>query len=314
MTDQVSDSIDIREIISISWRYKYLIIFITTASIAIGIWHLHTAERIYKIALLVTPPEGQQVNSNSSIAAIASITGSNLFGMTNSSTFDLYLAGLTSIETANRLATDEILMRRLFPSEWSETQNGWHQPYSTTDKFIEKFKRILGVTIVPWSPPNGPRVQEYLEKKISFEKDNKNPLVAIVMRHSNPALAKELLTKTHETVDGIIREMTLDRATRKSTYLSEKLAIVTVIEHRQALVQELAKQEQILMAADSGLPYAAVPFGNPNASIRPTSPIGRFVLAAAIVVGLLTSIIAAVLINSWRRPADAKSIDNDAAD
>ena len=315
MTYQKYESIDFREVISIFWHHKYLIILATIASLSIGIWYLHTAERIYKVALLVTPPEGQQLNKNSSIAAIANLTGGSLFGATNSSTFDLYLAGLTSIETANKLATDEMLMRKLFPSEWSENDKEWRKPVSVRDTFIENIKRMLGVTIIPWSPPNGARLQEYLEKKISFEQDNKNPLVAITIRHNNPALAKEILEKTHHTVDKIIREMTLDRANKKAAYLTEKLTKVTVTEHKQALVQELAKQEKILMATNSGLPYAAIPFGNPNASIRPVSPIGRFVLAASLVIGLLASMIIALLLNGLRHQSiEPRSIDNDAAD
>lgn len=282
------DEIDLRALAALLWRHKFLIGFITVLCFLIAVLYLHFAEPVYRATLQVTAPQGQQSSSpGGGLGALAELAGAGgLLGGADATSFELYLAGLTSLEAANRLATNEPLMRRVFASEWSEQTQSWVEPDSTLREFIQAIKPWLGMKNYPWSPPGGQRLQEFLEKNSAIGRDKKSPIVTITFEDPDPELAHAILTLLHREMDTLLRARNIRRSTDHIEYLTGKLATVTVIDYRQALIQALAKQEQNLMASRSDQPFAAEPFGDVFVSRRPVKPQNALVLALGVISGL----------------------------
>ncbi len=282
------DEIDLRALAALLWGHKFLIGFLAVLFFLIAVLYLHFAEPVYRATLQVTAPQGQQSSSpGGGLGALAELAGAGgLLGGADATSFELYLAGLTSLEAANRLAANEQLMRRIFASEWSEQTQSWVEPDSALRDFIQTIKPWLGVKNLPWSPPGGQRLQEFLAGNTAIARDRTSPIVTITFENPNPELASSILTMLHREMDALLRVRNIRRSTDHIKYLTEKLATVTVIDYRQALIQALAKQEQNLMASSSDQPFAAEPFGDVFVSRRPVKPQNALVLALGVIGGL----------------------------
>ena len=287
------DEIDLRVLAALLWGHKFLIGFFAVLCFLIGVLYLHFAEPVYRATLQVTPPQGQQSQTpGGGLGALAELAGAgSLLGGADATSFELYLAGLTSLEAANRLAANEPLMRRIFASEWSESTQSWKEPDSALRAIVRTIKPWLGVENYPWSPPDGQRLQEFLEKYAAISRDKKNPIVKITFEDPDPKLAQEILTLLHREMDKLLRVRNIRRSTDHIDYLTGKLATVTVIDYRQALIQALAKQEQNLMASSSDQPFAAEPFGDVFVSRRPVKPQGARILAIGLIGGLFAGML-----------------------
>ena len=287
------DEIDLRVLAALLWGHKFLIGFFAVLCFLIGVLYLHFAEPVYRATLQVTPPQGQQSQTpGGGLGALAELAGAgSLLGGADATSFELYLAGLTSLEAANRLAANEPLMRRIFASEWSESTQSWKEPDSALRGIVRTIKPWLGVENYPWSPPDGQRLQEFLEKYAAISRDKKNPIVKITFEDPDPKLAQEILTLLHREMDKLLRVRNIRRSTDHIDYLTGKLATVTVIDYRQALIQALAKQEQNLMASSSDQPFAAEPFGDVFVSRRPVKPQAPLVLALGLIGGLFAGML-----------------------
>lgn len=282
------DEIDLRALAALLWGHKFLIGFLAGLFFLIAVLYLHFAEPVYRATLQVTAPQGQQSSSpGGGLGALAELAGAGgLLGGADATSFELYLAGLTSLEAANRLTANEPLMRRIFASEWSEQTQSWVEPNSAVRDIIRTIKPWLGVKNLPWSPPGGQRLQEYLEKNSAIGRDKKSPIVTITFEDPDPELARMVLTMLHREMDILLRARNIRRSTDHIEYLTGKLATVTVLDYRQALIQALAKQEQNLMASSSDQPFAAEPFGDVFVSRRPVKPQNALVLALGMISGL----------------------------
>ena len=81
-----------------------------------------------------------------------------------------------------------------------------------------------------------------------------------------------MLLLVHKEGDELIRLDAQERATRQIKYITEKLATVSITEHRQSLTQLLSDQEKQMMMIQVDLPFSARIIHPPMASDAPTSP------------------------------------------
>lgn len=265
--------------------------------------YLHIAPREYTTQLQVVPVDQGNGSGgsggHSQLADLASLVG---FGTPSASqsNFDLYLEGLTSRIGAERLATDQELLKRLYAPEWDQDRKIWHDPSPLRRGFFNVIRAVIGLPMHPWSPPDGARLQEYLGQNIKVERDKEKPIVTVVYQGRDPLLGRDLLWRLHKSVDDLLRQRALARTTSSIEYLTNKLNTITVADYREAIIGTLSGQEKSRMAASSYLPYVAEPFGQPTSSQQPTSPKFAVVFLIAIILSLLVGGTAALWIERRR--------------
>lgn len=264
------------------------------ATLLAAIVYLHVATYRYTAELRVTAVfSAQQMPSG--LSGIASLAGISLPGDKAVTPIALYSEAMRSRDVAAAVVADPVLMRHIFAEEWDEASGRWRDPGGLASGLLDGAKRLLGVPVQPWSPPDAADVQRHLAKNLAIIEAPKTNITTVAVNDPDPEMAKRLLARLNEAADRHLRERALTRATEYIAYLERKLQEVQVADYRETLVQALSAQERTRMMASSDAPYSAEPLGAIVASVRPTTPKPAVILAAALVFGLLLGFVLAVL-------------------
>jgi len=296
-----SDELDFIRLLHIFWTSKPIIFGCTTLFVLLGLIYLHLASYTYTAAMKVTAvargdggsPRISGLGNLGGLASLAGIRGS--VGQ-SASPFDLYIEGLHSRATAAELAKNPRITRAVFAKEWDEASGRWRKPKDAMAPLKGTVKYVLGMPDYPWQPPNSARLQGYISTVVKIDRDPKEPIVTVSVEHADPGFAVLLLQQLDASTDRMLRRKMLARSTAYIRYLDEKLRVVTLAEHRQAIAETLSEQEKSLMMASSSVPIAAEIVEEPTASYRPTQPKPVLVLALCLLLGGITGSLIALFV------------------
>ena len=267
-----------------------LTIGVTIAVFAVlSVIYLHVARREYAVQLYITAAAPAQ-KSSSALSALTSLAGVDL-GAAENPKFKEFLAAVRSPVAAEAIIDNQAMVRAIFPREWSAKEQGWRQPPRSVLHAPATFlKELLGIPVVPWSPPNAARVYEYLRDNLKVIPDAKSGMVTLELDSERPQQAQSLLVALNQAIDDWMRQHDLQHANDDIDYLSQQLAKATVEELRTAIAANLTEQEHARMLASAPLPYVSDMLGTPIVSSRPAYPRSIPLLIAAIVIGFLTGL------------------------
>lgn len=293
------DEIELGELVQAIRRNGRLIAACVMMALVAALLYLHTAAYQHSITLQVTPANGNSGNRVSGqLGGLASLAGVSLPTNPAQASFDLYLEGLTSRQAAEALAKNPEIMQHIFVQEWDAERERWIAPHGLLPAMKHMIQSIIGPPPQRWSPPNSARFQLFLSKNVKILRNKESPIVTVSILSADPQFGIKLLKALHTAVDGLLRRRALERASVYVQYLRGQLQLVNVAEYRMALTEALAEQEKMRMMASSTLPFAAEPFGDPVASVKPVSPNPVFVLGIALFAGFAVGALIA-LIRHW---------------
>lgn len=297
-----TEEIDLLALLAAGWQRRRIV----AAGIGIGLLvaslYNHLASHEYTVKLQVTPVTISTGSASSGrLGDLASFAGIDISGGSETSSFELYLIGINSRAAADILALDESLMKVIFPDEWDEPKQGWTQQRGILKAIGSIGKSILGIPERPWEPPSAERVHEFLKDEIRINRDGDSSVVTISIEVENPAAGGQILWALHQAVDNKVRKKTLDRTSSYISYLTGLLRQMNIAEYREAVIGLLAEQEKLVMVASSDLAFAAEPFGRPNASFEPTSPMTVIIILVGFLFGGALGLGAGAII-SHRKP------------
>lgn len=280
-------------------------------SLAFGFFYLSRATFLHTVHLEVTPVQTGFRSPSAQFGNLANLAGIGLPSNAEENNFKTYLQALRSFTTAEALAANPELLKKLFPQEWSEAENRWVERRSARRSAVQGLKAFLGIPSAPWTPPDAQRVHEYLLKNIRIVQTRDNPVVTVLVNVIEPAFGVLLLDSIHEAADKFLKSRKLLRAQSSIEYLSKKLNEVSAQDYRQELLQQLMDQEKVVMLISSNLPFVAEPLGGPVASRNPTLPVPTMVIGYAILIGLFLGIPLALLRDRMRgaRQPDSSRFD-----
>lgn len=297
------DEVDLREVAAALWAGRWLVAAITAVALLAAVLFLHLATYRYTATLTLAPTQSGGFGNAarmSGLGSVASLAGVSLPQDSSELDFTLFTEGVHSRQLADRLARRPELMHQLFAAQWDADAKQWRQPASALASIIRPLKRVLGIPVYPWAPPDGAQLQEFLQHAVKVQTNTDNPFITLSFDSKDPALTTTLLNDLAQDLNEILREKALRRATDNIDYLSKLVDRVTIVEHRLAIIQALGEQERKRMLANSGTPYAADPVGAASVSMRPTSPKPMVILVFALAGGLVLGVIVVLLRNSFR--------------
>jgi hypothetical protein len=227
-----------------------------------------------------------------SLAGLGGQAGQNL------SPFELYLETIMSRDTGDALARHQDLMRAMFPREWDATSGKWRSPPSVWRTILNAVRTVIGTPLDVYRPPDGARMQTFIQSSVGIEQDPKKTLVTLSFSYPDAKFAAQFLDALNKAVDNQLRQKAQQHADQYISYLSNKLETITNADHRLVLMQVMSEQERFRMMASSHLPYAADVYDGPSVSPYVTSPKPVIVLALGIVGGLFAGIGLALFLTS----------------
>ena len=283
--------LEINDVLRIVWARRLLVIGFCAVALVLALLYLRIANYQYTARLDVTPVESSGGSGLASqlgnLGGLAALAGINLPTAPGSGSFDLYIESLKSRAVADELATRPEVMHTIFSREWDPTSQSWRPPKGILSAVKRSLLSILNARGFEWKPPDGGRLQEYLDNKLLVAQSSKKRMVTISFSHRDPAFASRFLAILHQTVDNRVRQRTLQRANESIAYLEQKLPTISNVEHQKAIAQALSDQEKLRMMASSTAPFAAEPFGEPRSSAETTEPKPATVGVLAIFFGLV---------------------------
>ncbi len=274
------------------WDFRWTVFLSALLGLALASAYIRMATYRYAASLSVV-----ESNSDSPLPSnmlnLASLAGVNL--KTKSSKLDEYLFAMRSRDVAEQIARDQDLMRAIFVDQWNPSNRRWREPSGPARTFIKTLKKMLGVPDSAWAPPGPVEVQGFIERNVGSFADIRTEVTTVSVLDEDPKLAVRFLTNLHKAADDQVRMRTIAKAQQYVDYITRRLPMVTLAEHKIALAQVLSQQEAQMMMASANGSYAVEPLGQIVASPKPVTPKPGAALAAGTAFGLLVGVLIAVL-------------------
>jgi len=282
------DEIDLKDLLFTLWKGKIYVIFVSIMSVFLAIYYLQSAERKYSVEYKLKPV-GEETNSPSfsGLGGFASLAGIQLPTSSNND-FNIFKELITATEVSEIIFENKKIIRDIFRSEWDETLNNFSRPpKSKIQIFVSDAKKLLTGNIdVDYMPPNPRRLSIFLNQNIQIGEDKDTGFLKLTSETSEPELILSLIIEATKASNKIMRQRYIDFSTEPLAFYKEKLSTARSREHREALAELIAKEEQKLMFASKGKHFIAEPYINPTISLYPTAPKPVLVLALSLVLGL----------------------------
>ena len=120
------------------------------------------------------------------------------------------------------------------------------------------------------------------------------------MQTEYPELNKKILLRIHEVSDLIVKNKNILRTSKYQEFIVKKLKGNLTQDQRNALIDNLRQNQQLLILASSGLPFSADIFELPHSSPYPTQPIPRVVLMFSILISFCIGVAICFFIDLFR--------------
>ncbi len=282
-----NDEIDLRELFISLWRGKYLIIVCLFVSIVLASFYLRSAERKYSVSYVMMPVASESSRPNfGQLGGLASLAGVSL-PSSSSSDFTTFKFLLKSEVIADRLLSDETLIREIFASEWDNNSGTYKKPPDgTLSPYKRSIKTLLtGQSSTEYAPPNSQRIASWLKGAFSLSEDHDTGFLTISSETAIPELMVSVIKRTTEETDRLLKQRYVTSAEQTVRFYQDKLQKARSQEHREALAKLIAQEDQKLMLASRGSEFVAEAVTEPTVSLFPTSPKNSLVLALSVVLG-----------------------------
>lgn len=273
------------------------LIFLITVPIIACVVYLHTSEKIYGVEALLRPLPNDGGAIPKGLGGLAGLANISLPAGAEQDRFDFFFEMLFSQPISDRLAQNDALMSSIFSAEWSQKRAEWVKPSNLGYRMKAFLKRLLTGDRQEWSRPDAARLKKYIG--LNFEVvDSRGSSGKIVRGYSKyPEVDQHLLEALLNETDLYLRKMAITRYDEYIGYLQDKLALVTVSEYRDALIDVISQQETSRMLAGSSTGFAAEVLIAPTISsnhIRPRASMS--LILSALLGALLASIFVVVKI------------------
>lgn len=245
------DEIDLRELFSIIWKGKWLIIAITfgftVGSVAYALW----LPNEYKATAVVQPNQsgggGKLGQLAGQFGGLASLAGINL-GSGESTDVVIAMEIMKSWGFAEQFVENHELAVRLFAVK------GWNQ--STNELIINEDLYDPQQNIWIRAAPNGKAVEptswelyKKYKERVSVSQDKETGLVSISVTHYSPLIAKQWTDWLVEDINQHMKERALKEANESIKYLEEQINQTSVAEIRNVFSELIQEQHKTRMFA-----------------------------------------------------------------
>jgi LPS O-antigen subunit length determinant protein (WzzB/FepE family) len=281
------DEIDIRSLFLKLWNGKIYIFVFSVFFVFLASMHLHNTDRKYLVEYYLKPVvENQQNNNFSGLSGLASIGGIELPSSTPTD-YAIFKRLISSVEVSEKIFKNKSLIRKIFNNEWNSSINNFSEPLkSKSSVYIDDLKKIIiGKDKLKYIPPDARRLAIYINDNISFKNDKENDFITLSAETSNPKMLLSIISLAVEASDQIMRQRYINFSKEPLAFYKDKMRTARSREHREALAELIAKEEQKLMFASKGKYFTAEPYIEPTISLYPTAPNSKLILLLSLILG-----------------------------
>ncbi|AOE50169.1 Wzz/FepE/Etk N-terminal domain-containing protein [Kangiella sediminilitoris] len=292
------DELDIRELFSIIWKGKWIIIAVTfvfaVASVGIALY----LPNEYKATAVVQPNESAGGGKLSQLAGqfggLASLAGISL-GTGESSDAVIAMEVMKSWGFTESFINNHNLDVPLFAAEeWSQLKNKLVIDEDLYDIQQQKWVREApqGKTVEPTSW----ELYEKFKERIAVTQDKETGLVNISVTHYSPIIAQQWAKWLVEDINRHMKERALKEANESIKYLEEQIKKTSVAEIRAVfseLIQEQHKTKMLAQVSDEYIFKTVSSAKVPEEKVKPKRLL--IVILGTLLGGFLSVLLALVI-------------------
>lgn len=247
------DEIDLRELFSVIWQGKWLIIAIT-AVFAIGsVIFALMQPNTYKSEALLAPASEEQGGGLSALASqfggLASMAGINLGAGGGVDKTQMAIEVLKSRQFASQFIQKHNILPDLMAAE------KWDMSTDTLAYDAEIYDAPNKVWVrdvkAPFKPePSMQEAYKEFSKAISVNSAKDTGMVTISVEHLSPSVAQQWATWLVEDINKVMKERDVTEAIRSSEFLNKQIALTNVADIRTILYKLIEEQAKTIMFAE----------------------------------------------------------------
>ncbi len=247
------DEIDLRELFSVIWQGKWLIIAIT-AVFAIGsVIFAIMQPNIYKSEALLAPASEDKAGGLSALASqfggLASMAGINLGGGGGIDKTKMAIEVMKSRKfTSQFIQKHNILPDLMAAEKWNMQDNSILYDAELYD--VSKMSWVREVK-APFKPePSMQEAYKVFTKVISVNSAKDTRMVIVSVEHLSPAIAQQWVTWLVEDINKVMKERDVVEANRSTDFLNKQIALTNVADIRSILYKLIEEQAKTIMFAE----------------------------------------------------------------
>ncbi|MCU7995617.1 Wzz/FepE/Etk N-terminal domain-containing protein [Shewanella glacialipiscicola] len=247
------DEIDLRELFSVIWQGKWLIIAITTVFAIGSVVFAIMQPNIYKSEALLAPAAEEQGGGLSALASqfggLASLAGVNLGGKGGTDKTQLAIEVLKSRQfTSEFIQKHSILADLMAAKKWNREQD--IITYNEDDYLVETNTWVRDVEPPLKSEPSMQEAYKVFSKIFTVNSDKETSMVTLAVEHLSPTVAEQWVTWLVQDINKVMKERDVAEANRSSEFLNKQIALTNVADIKTILYKLVEEQAKTIMFAE----------------------------------------------------------------
>lgn len=247
------DEIDLRELFSVIWQGKWLIIAITAIFTIGAVVFAIMQPNIYKSEALLAPASEEQGGGLSALASqfggLASLAGVNLSSKKGVDKTELAIEVLKSRHFISEFILKHDIMADLMAAKkWDRESD--KIIYDEDDYLFETNTWIRDVK-APFKPePSMQEAYKVFSKIIAVNSAKDTGMVTISIEHVSPTIAKQWVTWLIQDINKVMKERDVAEAQRSTEFLNRQIALTNVADIKTVLYKLIEEQAKTIMFAE----------------------------------------------------------------
>jgi uncharacterized protein involved in exopolysaccharide biosynthesis len=259
-TDQYDDEIDLRELFSVLWGGKKLIVGITAVFALVAVFYALSIPNQYRATALVSPTQ-------SSAGGLSGTLGGKLGGLAS-------LAGVSigGGESSEAQVAQEIMRSRGFIEEFISENNidvevfaaqGWDRARNQLDIDIDLYDAgssqwVRDAPAGKTVEPTGWELYKSFSEMFSVSENKKTGMISISVEYFSPKIAKQWVDQLIIGINQHMQSRKLDKVNINIQYLEAQIQKTSIAEMREVFYIIIEEQIKSKMLAEASPEYAFV--------------------------------------------------------
>ena len=258
-TDQYDDEIDLRELFSVLWDGKKLIVGITAVFALVAVFYALSIPNQYRATALVSPAEGSGGGLSGALGQLGSLAS---------------LAGVSigGGESSEAQVAQEIMRSRGFIEEFISENNidvevfaaqGWDRGSNQLDIDSDLYDAgssqwVRDAPAGKTVEPTGWELYKGFSGMFSVSEDKKTGMISISVEYFSPEIAKQWVDQLIIGINQHMQSRKLDKVNINIQYLEAQIQKTSIAEMREVFYTIIEEQIKSKMLAEASPEYAFV--------------------------------------------------------
>jgi len=289
------EDIDLRELFSMAWKGRRLVVGITAAVTTVSILVVFLLANIYRAEAVLISAEDEQSRGNlaGQYGGAAALLGINI-GSGSVDRVNTAIAVMNSREFIGQFIDKHELLVPLFAGTWDSANGASGIDSSIYDEANDSWLRNEG---------RPTRLEAYREFSAILNVSGPSRdtgVVTVSIDWHDPRLASHWVNQFVADINNAIKQHDVEEATSAIEYLGEQLETTQLVEMQRVFYQLIEAQTRVIMLADVRDEYVFRTIDPAVVPDRKIAPRRALIVGMSALSGLLLGVLALIVIRVFR--------------